>query len=265
MSTKSVVLAGFGCICCFVFGCQNADNNIKSEATLSIPQYGDAIELFNGKDMSLWQVKGTPQQSKWIIGKAGLSTAGPPKLINLESTETQKTGTPDTNSPREMINLVSSFGESIDIYTKKKFGDCRVELELMLPRGGNSGIYLMGEYEVQVTDSFGAKAINDTTIGSVFGAETMPAVNAARKPGEWQNFVIEFQAPRFNSRGSKTANAKFIKIELNGHVLSENLEVPITTIGGLTEKEAANGPLMIQGHYGPVSLRNIIIKPVLKK
>ncbi len=170
MNGKSTLIVVSVCVCCLLFGCQKADINAGEKQP--IPQYGDAIVLFNGKDMSQWQFKGTPEQSKWIIGKAALSTVGPPKLINLESTETKTNNTLDANSPREMINLVSQFGESIDIYTKEKFGDCRVELELMLPRGGNSGIYLMGEYEVQVTDSYGAKTINDTTIGSVFGAET---------------------------------------------------------------------------------------------
>jgi hypothetical protein len=85
-------------------------------------------------------------------------------------------------------------------------------------------------------------------------------VNAAKKPGEWQKFVIDFQAPRFQG-GKKTANAKFLKIVLNDQIIHENVEMKGPTPSGVTGKEAPTGPIMFQGDHGPVSYRNIKIWP----
>jgi hypothetical protein len=80
----------------------------------------------------------------------------------------------------------------------------------------------------------------------------------AKKPGEWQKFVIEWQAPKFKD-GKKVANAKFVKVELNGTVIHENVEMKGPTPSGVTGKEAPTGPLMFQGDHGPVAFRNIKI------
>ena len=76
--------------------------------------------------------------------------------------------------------------------------------------------------------------------------------------GEWQKYVIEFQAPRFED-GKKVANARFIKVVLNGQVIHENVEMKRQTPGGVAGKEAPTGPLMFQGNHGPVAFRNIKI------
>ena len=127
----------------------------------------------------------------------------------------------------------------------------------MVPKGSNSGIYVMGEYEVQVLDSFGKPAdkLTQGDLGALYSAAA-PKVNASKKPGEWQKFVIEFQAPKFEG-AKKVANAKFVKVTLNDVVLHENVEMKGVTPGGLTGKEAATGPLMFQGDHGPVAFRNI--------
>jgi hypothetical protein len=96
-------------------------------------------------------------------------------------------------------------------------------------------------------------------VGAIYSA-AVPKKNAAKKPGEWQKFVIEFQAPRFEG-DKKVANAKFIKVTLNDVVLHENVEMKQQTPGGLTGKESATGPLMFQGDHGPVAYRNIKITP----
>jgi hypothetical protein len=152
-------------------------------------------------------------------------------------------------------------GESQDIYSKAKFGDCRIELEVMVPQGSNSGIYVMGEYEVQVLDSFGKQKMGSGDMGAIYGGFA-PPVNASKKPGEWQQYVIEWQAPKFNAAGKKTANARFLKVELNGQVLHKDLEMPGPTPGGVTGKEAPAGPLMFQGNHGPVAYRNIVVTPL---
>jgi hypothetical protein len=119
----------------------------------------------------------------------------------------------------------------------------------------------MGEYEVQIIDSFG-KPDDQLKPGDMGGIYTTaaPKKNASKKPGEWQKFVIDFQAPKFEGE-KKTANAKFIKVTFNDVVIHENVEVTKSTGGGLTGKEHATGPLMFQGDHGPVAFRNIKIVP----
>src|SRR5262249_23005472 len=147
----------------------------------------------------------------------------------------------------------------VDLYTEEKFGDCVVELEVMIPQGSNSGVYLMGEYEVQVLDSYGKKPLTSGDMGGIYGTAA-PLLNAAKKPGEWQKFVLEFRAPRFKG-GKKVANATFVKVLLNGKLLHEDVEVKKPTPGGLTGKEGPTGPLLLQGDHGPVAFRNILVKP----
>jgi hypothetical protein len=159
--------------------------------------------------------------------------------------------------------LANVAAHGVDIYTEQKFGDCVIELEVMVPKGSNSGVYVMGEYEVQVFDSYGKDKLGMVDMGAVYSAAA-PRVNASRKPGEWQKFVIAFQAPRFDAVGKKTANARFVKVALNGTVLHENLEVAGPTPSCLTGKEAPTGPLLLQGDHGPVAYRNIRITPGLK-
>ncbi len=74
--------------------------------------------------------------------------------------------------------------------------------------------------------------------------------------------MIDFSAPQFNAAGKKTANAKFLKVELNGKVLHENVEMKGATPGGVTGQEHATGPLMLQGNHGTAAFRNISIKPL---
>ena len=116
----------------------------------------------------------------------------------------------------------------------------------------------MGEYEVQVLDSYGREQVGPGDIGGLYGAQA-PSQNAAKKPGQWQKFVIDFQAPRFDG-DKKTANAKFRKVTLNGKVIHENVEMQQQTPGGVAGKEAPTGPLMFQGNHGGVAYRNITIQ-----
>jgi hypothetical protein len=164
----------------------------------------------------------------------------------------------------EMINQTPEHGASRDIYSKAKFGDCRIELQVMVPQGSNSGIYVMGEYEIQVLDSWGRRKMGGGDMGAVYGASP-PRVNASKKPGQWQKYIIDFQAPKFDSSGKKTVEAKLLKVELNGKTLhKKDLVMEKETPGGVTGREAPTGPLMFQGNHGPVAYRNIIIKPLKK-
>ncbi|MCX5637007.1 MAG: DUF1080 domain-containing protein [Planctomycetota bacterium] len=203
---------------------------------------------FNGEDLVGWSVKAPTEKSKWVVGVAEVSRQDPEKLA----------AEPGTG---QMINLTTGHGGSVDIFSRQKFGDCRIELELMVPKNSNSGIYVMGEYEVQVLDSFGRDTMGPSDMGAIYGAAP-PPLNACKEPGQWQKYVIEFAAPKFDTQGNKTANAMFIRVELNGQVLHENLQMPGPTPGGLTGKESPTGPIMFQGDHGPVAYRNIHITPL---
>lgn len=205
----------------------------------------NAIRPFNGKDLTGWKTREQGENKNlWVVGKASLDPDNP-KAVKVEQGE------------GELIN--TAWG-GLDLYTEEKFGDCRVEVEVMVPQGSNSGIYLMGEYELQVLDSFGKTEIGMGDMGSIYSA-AVALKNASRKPGEWQKFVIDFRAPRFDADGNKIANAVFVKVTLNGEVIHENVEVKGSTGGGLTGKEHPTGPLMFQGNHGPVAYRNIRIIP----
>jgi hypothetical protein len=199
---------------------------------------------FNGKDLSGWQFKAPAERSKWKVGKATLDAADPHKLTIGEGDE-----------------LVNAEAHSVDAYTEAKWGDCVIEVEVLVPKGSNSGVYVMGEYEIQVLDSFGKEKVGQGDMGGIYAAAA-PKVNASKAPGEWQKFAIDFRAPKFEADGKRRAPAKFVKIELNGRVIHENVEMKGPTPGGLTGKEAATGPIMLQGDHGPVAYRNFKVTPV---
>ncbi|MFY7953345.1 MAG: 3-keto-disaccharide hydrolase [Armatimonadaceae bacterium] len=205
-------------------------------------------EPFNGKDLTGWKLK-DEKKSQWKATAVGTDEKGT-GFIEKEL----KRDTP--------LQLVNVKGGGCDISTEAKFGDCTIELEFMVPKGSNSGIYVMGEYEVQVLDSFGKAddKLTEGDLGAIYSA-AKPKKNLAKKPGEWQSVKIEFEAPKFDG-DKKTKNAKFVKVTLNGEVLHENVEMKQQTPGGLTGKEMATGPLMFQGDHGPVAFRNIKVTPM---
>ena len=203
------------------------------------------VMMPNSGTLGGWKLRGPKFMSKWIVGVAMIDPKNPKKLTVVKS----------DNSAIELANTKKG---GIDIYTEQKFGDCIVELEVMIPKGSNSGIYLMGQYEVQVADSYGKKSIKDSAMGGIFGAAA-PKINAAKKPGEWQKLLIKFKAPRFENR-KKIAPAEFVKVELNGEVIHQNVKIEKgPNSGALKNGEFAEGPLMLQGGMGAVAYRNIRI------
>ena len=207
---------------------------------------GNVVRPFNGKNLDGWKFKGPKEKSYWTVGHAELDPDNPRELVVRQRGKLE--GEPQ---------LVNAKGRGVDIYTEGQWGDQIVELELMVPQGSNSGVYVMGEYEVQVFDSYGKEQVGPGDIGGLYGAAA-PRTNAAKKPGEWQTFRIEFQSPRFEN-GQKVRNALFRKVVLNGETIHENVEMKGPTPSGVTGKESETGPLMFQGDHGPVAYRNIKI------
>jgi hypothetical protein len=217
------------------------------------------VSLFNGTDLTGWQLRGDDKakaKSKWVVGRCEVDEKNSSNL-NVTPIPKDVDGGP---APRLLIN--ASGG--VDLISEQKFGDCTVEVEFMIPKGSNSGFYLMGQYEVQVLDSFGKEKVGPGDMGGIY-QNAAPKVNACKKPGEWQKFVIDFQAPRFD-KGKKVANAKFLKVVFNDQVIHENVEmVKGSTPGGLPGGEVAEGPLMIQGDHGPIAIRSVRVTPKAAK
>lgn len=144
--------------------------------------------------------------------------------------------------------ILANTMPSSDLISKMKFKDFRLHLEVEVPPGGNSGIYLRGRHEVQVLDSRG-KPAGSREMGGVYGQVT-PTVNAAGAPGEWQSFDITFVGRR-------------VKVVLNGTTIIDFSEIPGITGGALDSDEAAPGPLMLQGDHTGVRYRNVVVTPAV--
>jgi Domain of Unknown Function (DUF1080) len=155
------------------------------------------------------------------------------------------------------------------IETKAKFGDIQLHAEWAAPdppvgKGqdrGNSGIFLMGQYEVQVLDSYHAETYADGQVGALYG-QYPPLANAARRPGEWQTYDIAFRRPRFDKAG-KLLSAPRVTVFLNGILVQDNEEL----WGGTNWLEPApfdphldRGPIELQDHGHSVRFRNIWLR-----
>ena len=145
-----------------------------------------------------------------------------------------------------LVNLPDKKNHGADLYTNFEHGDLDMELDYMMAKGSNSGIYLQGRYELQLEDSWGVKPPTFGNNGGIYqrwdeskpeaerGYEGYaPRQNAGRAPGLWQHLKVSFQAPRFDASGKKIQNAKIIRAELNGVVIHEDLELLGPTRGAI--------------------------------
>jgi len=196
----------------------------------------DAIVLFDGKDMGNFEHDNKdPKKPKW-------------KVIDGNLTSTAKAGY---------------------IHTKDQFGSMQLHVEWKTPstiKGtgqgrGNSGIFLMGIYEIQVLDSFENKTYADGQASAVYGQKP-PEVNASRKPGQWQTYDIIFHRPIFNANGTIKKKGTVTVIH-NGVLVQDHW----TILGTTNHKQLAKykrhgekGPLKIQDHGNPVQFRNIWLR-----
>ncbi len=215
-------------------------------STLKAPS--DAIVLFDGTDFSKW----TQIKEIKIKGK-------PIKLI--------------TRSPRWKIE--NGYAEVVkntgNIFTKEPFGSCQLHVEWMSPppkkgkhgqKCGNSGIFFMKQYEVQVLNSFENRTYSDGQAAAIYG-QYPPLVNACRKPGEWQTYDIIFDAPKF--KDGKLLSPAYITVIHNGVLVQNHTEVLGPTRhkkGTKYTPHADKMPLRLQDHGDPVRYRNIWIRPL---
>ncbi|MCK4760367.1 MAG: DUF1080 domain-containing protein [Candidatus Aminicenantes bacterium] len=198
------------------------------------PAPSDAIVLFDGKDLSEWSdSKGQP--ARW-------------KVENGYVEVVKKTGS---------------------IRTVQGFGDCQFHIEWSAPlpatadgQGrGNSGVFLMDKYEVQVLDCYKNKTYADGMAAAVYG-QYPPLVNACRPPGEWQTYDIVFRRPHFAEDGSLIYPARMTVFH-NGILVQNNVELMGPTAWKkrvLYQAHANKLPLSLQDHGSPVRFRNIWIR-----
>ena len=194
----------------------------------------DAIVLFDGTGLTHWRDKKTGGDAQWKIEKGV---------------------------------MVSASG---DIVTTNKFGDIQLHLEFCEPtppKGdgqgrGNSGVYFMGLYEVQVLDCYQNKTYADGATGGLYGQHPALA-NACRPPGEWQTYDMVFTAPRFNATGEVLSPA-YVTVLLNGVLLQNHQAFRGATnwrVPGKYAPHDAELPLALQYHRNAVSFRNIWVRP----
>ncbi len=156
------------------------------------------------------------------------------------------------------------------IRTKEEFGDCHLHIEWRAPEEisgesqgrGNSGVFLMGRYEIQVLDCYDNLTYPDGTTGAIYG-QYPPLVNACRKPGEWQVYDIIWEAPRFE--GDKCVRPARVTVMLNGCVLHHATELRGPTAHKVVteyEPHPEVGPLELQDHGDLVRFRNIWYRPL---
>jgi len=196
----------------------------------------DAVVLFDGKDLSQWRSAKDGGPAKWKVENG-------------------------------YAEVVAGTG---DIRTERAFGDCQLHVEWTTPpprageegqHRGNSGVFLMGLYEVQVLDSYGNKTYADGQAGALYGAYP-PLVNASRPPGQWQTYDIVFRGPRFDGSGKLLRPARTTVLH-NGVLVQEARELPGPTAHNRRPPYAAHPeklPLGLQDHDHPVRFRNIWIR-----
>ncbi len=199
----------------------------------------DARVLFDGRDLSRWAHHDRTDSSKLLEPKWAV-----------------RNGTFETGAGTG------------DLYTRESFGDIQLHVEWASPSAieghaqarGNSGIFLMGLYEIQVLDSHDNTTYADGQAGAIYG-QWPPLANAARKSGEWQTYDIVFEAPRFE--GGTLVKPAFQTVFWNGVAIHNRKEVMGATVYRNVAKYAPHPaalPLMLQDHGNPVRYRNIWVR-----
>ena len=209
---------------------------MKPGAFESAPPPSDAIVLFDGKSLAKWRSSdSTHSPAKWKVADGYMEVA------------------PGTGG----------------IETRDAFGDCQLHIEWRAPtpakgegqERGNSGVFLMGMYEVQVLDSYNNITYADGQAAAVYG-QYPPLVNASRPPGEWQSYDIVWHRPHFDAQG-RLASAARITVFFNGLLAQDNVILTGPTAHQHRPPYHAHAdalPLGLQDHGDPVRFRNIWIR-----
>ena len=195
---------------------------------------GDAIVLFDGHGLAQWMA-GDSSAAKWA-------------------------------TRADYMEVVPGTGSLI---SRRGFGDMQLHIEFETPspphgesqERGNSGVFLMGRYEIQVLDSYHNDTYPDGQAGAVYG-QTPPLVNASRPPGQWQTYDIVFHRPRFNADGSVAQPAR-VTVLHNGILVQDNTVITGHTVHmaiARYEAHADREPLVLQDHNNRMRFRNVWVR-----
>lgn len=206
-------------------------------------------------DFSAWQ-----NSDKWLVaGDAMLKPDNNRQLVG---------------KPGRGVLINGTEGNCPSLVTKRRdYRDVEIHVDFMIARGSNSGVIFHGNYEIQIRDTYGVKEPAAGDCGGIYpqaeaeptyhhiGGGSAPRINAAKPAGQWQTLDIIFQSPRFDEASKKTAHAKFVRVVHNGIVIQENVEVPYASGPNWNRRQYPQGPVIIQGDYGPIAVRNVRIRP----
>jgi hypothetical protein len=198
--------------------------DVPATPDLSKLVYGKTVKLLNGKDLTGWKLLEEKKVNGWSLVDGA--------LVN---NPVQKEGQPHVQ-----------YG---NLCTLEKFEDFNLKLQVNVPAGSNSGVYLRGIYEIQVQDSYG-KQLDPHNMGALYSRIT-PSESAEKPAGTWQDLDI-------------TLCDRHVTVILNGKTIINNQPVLGCTGGAITACEFIPGPIYLQGDHGKVSYRNIEIKPIIK-
>ncbi len=190
---------------------------------VSAREYGEPVDLFNGVDLTGWSLVNADRENGFMA-KDGMLINNPVQ--------------PDGDDPIAYGNL----------RTDATFEDFRLTLEVNVPEGSNSGVYLRGLYEIQVADTYG-RELDSHHMGGLYSRVT-PTASAERKAGQWQSMDI-------------TLHRRHVTVILNGTKIIDNQPVLGVTGGALTADEFSPGPIYVQGDHGRVLYRNLVLTPIL--
>ncbi|MDO8542668.1 MAG: DUF1080 domain-containing protein [Opitutaceae bacterium] len=188
-------------------------------------KFGAPIKLFDGQSLAGWKLNEPDMKSAWVAENGVLHNRPPV--------------TPPGQPHVRTANL----------RTDRDFEDFNLTLEVNVPAKSNSGVYLRGLYEVQVMDSYG-KPLDSHNMGALYSRIT-PTTSAEKRAGEWQKLEM-------------TLVDRHATIVLNGTKIIDNQPLLGCTGGALWSDESRPGPIYLQGDHGPVSYRNIVLKPVVR-
>lgn len=174
--------------------------------------WGKTIQLFDGKDLNGWKLRNNAHPNCWSVADGAMTNKMP----------------------------------CADIISDQKFTDFKLHVEFQVPANGNSGVYLRGRYETQISDGY-KQALDSLRMGAIYGW-LKPIVDAAKSPSEWQTLDI-------------TLIGRKVTVVFNGQTIVDNETIPGITGGALDSDEASPGPIMLQGDHTKISYRKVEITP----
>ncbi len=220
----------------------------------------------------MWQQHDEARPQPRIARPAAAVVVRPPADATILFDGTSLSAWADSKGNAPVWKLANGTLEVVpgagDIRTRAAFGDVQLHIEWAAPlppegegqQRGNSGVFLMGIYEVQVLDSYGNQTYPDGQAGALYG-QYPPLVNASLPPGEWQSYDIVFHRPRF--AGKRVVQPARFTVIHNGVLIQDDVSLVGPTSHGRRDPYAAHAdqlPLSLQDHGQPVRYRNIWIR-----